>query len=312
MTWLGRARSLRASYLAALVPLAGLCELGAHHYFARRAPSFDGWAAAAAPAKRLHQPGDLLVVAPRWAEPLARRVLGDELMPMAELGRSETARYGTALELSILGARAPELQGWRELSRETSGKFELRRLENPKPMPTRFDFVDGLAPERVSVTLGAAATVCPWTERAPILAGGLGGHPTFPPQRFQCPAGSFFNVSVTMIADQDFLPRRCIWAHPPARGELSIRYRDVELAAVIAGHSGMYWIIERELTGAPITLRVRVSGEQVGEVVHVDGQGWAAFELGLGSHANTRADVEFAVSSPNYEHRHFCFEATTR
>jgi hypothetical protein len=92
-----------------------------------------------------------------------------------------------------------------------------------------------------------------------------------------------------------------------------IGYRDVDLGEVIAGHSGMYWIIERELTGAPVTLRVRVNGEPIGEVVHVDGQGWAGFELGLGSHANARAaQVEFAVSSPNHQHRHFCFEATTR
>jgi hypothetical protein len=146
-----------------------------------------------------------------------------------------------------------------------------------------------------------------------VAAGGLGGHPTFPPQRFQCPTGSAFNASVTIIADQDFLPRRCIWAHPPARGELAIRYHHVDLGEVIAGHSGMYWIIERELAGAPVHLAVRVDGEQVGEVVHVDGQGWAGFELGLGSHARARdAEVEFAVSSPNFRHRHFCFEATTR
>ena len=310
---LGPARAAARRYLAVLVPLAGLCELGAHGYFARRAPSFAAWSVVDAPVRRLRQPGDLVVVAPRWAEPMARRVLGDELMPVADLARPDASRYRTALELSILGQRAPELAGWRELGRETVGKFELRRLENPQPLPVSFDFVDALGPERTSVLIGEQATPCPWADHAPVLAGGLGGHPTFPAHRFQCPLGEFFNVGVTVIADQDFLPRRCIWAHPPARGELRIRYRDVHLGEVIAGHGGMYWIIERELSGAPIQLTVRVDGDAVGEVVHQDGQGWASFELGLGAHARAPgAEVEFAVSSPDYRNRHFCFEAHTR
>jgi hypothetical protein len=302
-----------ARYAIALVPLAGLTELAAQQYVAKRAPSFASWQQIAAPVAALRQGDELVVVAPRWAEPMARQVIGDEQMPMADVARPDVSRYRTALELSILGQRAPELEGWRELSRETRGKFQLRRLENPNVRPVLLDFVDALAPERVSVSAGVEATACPWTERAAVVAGGLGGHPTFPATRFQCPQGSFFNVSVTVIADQDFLPRRCIWAHPPQRGELVIRYENVDLGNVIAGHGGMYWIIERERHGAPVTLAVRANGEMVGEVVHRDGDGWAPFEMPLGAQAGARsAVVEFAVSSPNYQHRHFCFEAVTR
>ena len=302
-----------ACYAIALVPVAGLGELAAQIYVSRRAPSFASWQQIAAPVAALRQRDDLVVVAPRWAEPMARQVIGDEQLTMADLGRPDVSRYRTALEISILGERAPELAGWQELSRETHGKFQFRRLENPNARPVLLDFVDALSPERVSVSTGLEASPCPWTDHAIVVAGGLGGHPTFPASRFQCPQGTFFNVGVTVIADETFLPRRCLWAHPPQRGELVIRYENVNLGDVIAGHGGMYWIIERELGGASVTLGVRVNGAPLGELVHNDGDGWAAFEMPLGAQAHARAAVvEFAVSSPNYQHRHFCFEAVTR
>jgi hypothetical protein len=47
--------------------------------------------------------------------------------------------------------------------------------------------------------------------------------------------------------------------------------------------------------------------------VHKDGDGWAPFEFDLGKHAGEPdAEVEFAVSTPRYQDRHYCFEADTR
>ena len=146
-----------------------------------------------------------------------------------------------------------------------------------------------------------------------IAAGGLGGHPTFPPERFECPSGIFFFVGVTVIADEEFRPRRCLWSHPPLTGEIVTRFHDVPLGKVIRGHGGLYWMTERELKGAPVTLTVRVDGDQVGSFTHRDGEGWKGFEMPLGAHAGQRArEVEIGVSSSNYKDRHFCFEADTR
>ena len=154
---------------------------------------------------------------------------------------------------------------------------------------------------------------CAWNPRAPIAAGGLGGHPTFPPERFECPAGVFFFVGVTVIADEEFRPRRCLWSHPLARGEIVTRFHDVPLGHVIRGHGGISWMTERELRGAPVTLTVRVDGDAIGSFTHRDGEGWRGFEMPLGAHAGARArDIEFAVTTPNYKDRHFCFEADTR
>jgi hypothetical protein len=295
------------------IPLLGLCELGAHAYFSGRAPRFDAWGAISAPVAAMKQSGDLVIVAPPWADPLARSALGDALMPVRDAARPDESRYAAAIEVSILGERAAELAGWREVAREEVGDFVIRRLENPAPAAVIFDFTDNLRPPQVDVRGTDPEVACAWNPRARVAAGGLGGHPTFPAERFECPGGVFFNVGVTVIADEEFRPRRCIWSHPFRKGEIVTRYRGVPLGQVIRGHAGMYWMVERERRGAPVTLTVRVNGEVVGAATHRDGDGWAAFELPLGAHAGAQsAEVEFAVSTADYKDRHYCFEADSR
>lgn len=303
----------RARWALLLIPVLGLAELAAHVYFARRPPTFDDWSGVADAVRAMKQEGDLVVVAPSWADPAARRALGDELMPLRDVARPDVTRYAHAIEVSILGERSPELRSFREVERREAGRFLLRRVENPSPARVVYDFVDHLDPANVDVRGTMPPVTCTWNPRAHVAAGGLGGHPTFPARRFECPGGIFFNVSVTVIADEDFRPRRCLWSHPFARGEIVTRYRDVPLGKVIRGHGGMYWIVERTRKGAPITLTVRVDGDTIGSVVHRDGEGWAPFEMPLGAHSGaSKATVELAVSSSSYRDRHFCFEADTR
>jgi hypothetical protein len=297
----------------ALVPALGLIELGAHLWFAARPPAFEAWQRVAPAVAELRREGDVVVVAPAWADPLARSALGDEAMPLRDVARPDLTRYPGAIEISVLGQHDRELARWAEAERRDVGEFTVRRLSNPSPAHVVFDFTDHAHPPIADVRGTDPAVDCTWNPRARIEVGGLGGHPTFPAERYECPGGVFFNVGVTVIADQEYLPRRCLWSHPFARGEIVTRFHGVPLGSVIRGHGGMYWIVERERKGAPITLTVRVDGESVGQAVHRDGDGWAAFELPLGAHAGAAsADVEFAVSTPNNTHRHFCFEADTR
>src|SRR5689334_19338527 len=100
-------RPARALLLA--IPIAGLVELGLHFWLAARPPRFDDWAALREPVAALADRSAPVVVAPRWAEPLARQALGDERMPIEHVARPDVTRFERAVEVSILGERAPEL-----------------------------------------------------------------------------------------------------------------------------------------------------------------------------------------------------------
>jgi hypothetical protein len=305
---------VKAAWLALAVPLAGLAELGGHFYFSRRAATPDEWAAARPAVQAAYRSGDVVVVAPYWAEPVARWKLGDELMPLREVARPDTSRYPRAIELSTMGARSPELAGWPVEQESRAGRIVVRALRNPVPPAITFDFTDHVKPPfaEAEVARNGAATPCPWTDNAPQESGGLFGAATFPSQRFRCADGSFFFVGVTVIDDERERPRRCIWSHPPSGGETVTRFRGVPLGRVIRGHTGMGWMIERDRNGAAITLRVLVDGEEVGRAVREDGDGWKAFEIPLGAHAGRTGDVEFRASAPNNVGRHLCFEADSR
>lgn len=302
------------------LPLAGLAEVSLHLWLAGRPPSFDEWERIREPVGRLGGAEVPVIAAPLWTDPLVRQALGDEGAPLAHAARPDVDRFERAVEVSILGQRAPELAGWPVEAEEERGKLVVRRLRNPAYRPVVTDFVERARPPSAEVFLSGAADsgesareACRWSPRARTMSGGLGGNPTFPAERFECPSGPFFNVGATVIADEDFRPRRCLWSHPPRAGEIVTRFAGVPLGATIEGHAGMYWIIERERKGAPVTLAVRVDGEEVGRVTHLDGDGWRRFEIPLGPRAGRpSAVVEFGVSTPDHLHRHFCFEATSR
>lgn len=295
----------------AAVLLVGLTELALHAYYATAAPEFDDYAVVEEAVSALKQPDDLIVVAPRWAEPVARRALGDRLMPVRDVARADDRTYPAAIEVSLLGERATQLESWREVGRVEVGKFVVRRLENPAPVAVAVDFVEQLETAKVwrqdEVLRESGQRPCRFTTVGALSAGGLGGHPAFPRRRFQCPGGSYFFVGVTVIADNDFRPRRCIWAHPPTQGAVSIAFDDVPLGEIIEGHGGIHWMAERERRGAPVELTVYVDGDEIGRWVHVDGDGWAPFAFPVGKHAGQHASVRFEVSSPDAAGRQFCF-----
>ena len=72
-----------------LVPAVGLVELGAHAYFSSRPPSPDEWKTGKATLAGLRKHGELVVIAPEWAEPNARFAFGDELMPLRDVARAD-------------------------------------------------------------------------------------------------------------------------------------------------------------------------------------------------------------------------------
>jgi hypothetical protein len=306
----------KARYLALLVPVFGLVELGLHFYFARRAPNADEWGAVRPLVASLHKPGDPVVVAPYWAEPMARLAFGDQLMPIREVARPDVSRYNEALEVSILGRRAPELEGWKVAREERQGKFTLRTVQNPTPVQVTFDFTDHIEPSAAAVRVekpGLPSVDCSFNPNAIVESGGLGGAPVYPAARFVCPGqpGHVF-VGVTLIDDEKSHPRRCIWSHPAGgEAELVTRFRDVPLGSKIHGHAGAGWIIERDKGVPPFTIKIVVAGREAGRFIHEPGDFWKGFEVPLAESAGKTADVEFRVSAPGGG-THVCFEADSR
>jgi hypothetical protein len=303
-----------ARYLFLALPALGGIELLAHWDFAGRAPRSEEWQALRPALERSKEPRDLVVIAPGWAEPMARQAFGDVLMPLGDVARADVSGYSRAILVSALGERSQELSGWRLLSERTEGRFALRVLQNPKPARVRYSFVESLGPEasRVSVVLGTEEESCSWTTLAPLSTGGLGGEPTFPRERFRCSGGPEYFVGVTVIDDENYRPRRCIWAHPPVRGALHIRYFGVPLGRSLHGYVGLPYLITRDGAGTTVELRVNVGDRPIGKIAHSDERGWESFDLSVGGDAQGSSDVEFQITSQNPHARSFCFYADMR
>ena len=297
------------SALWLLVPVLGLAELGAQFYDARRAPREAEWQDIAPVIRRMRSDGEAVIVAPYWAEPWARHVLGDGQMPLAQVARPDASPFPRVVEVSILGQNAPELRGWQVEQSEQHGRFRVRVMSNPEPISIRYDFVNALGPAAVHVR--GPSGECAWTERARVENGGLGGHPTYPAHRFNCSGGGSHFVGVTVIDDKDYRPRRCIWASPAVGGPLSVTFKDVPLGASIYGYAGSPWVMVRDGDGSPVTLQARVNGEVVGSHVQRDQMGWARFSFSTAQFSGRRAAVEISVTSDDYQ-KPFCFYADAR
>jgi hypothetical protein len=300
--------------LAAGVALLGLLEAGAHVYFSRSAPSLDEWASLKPLVSELANPETLIVIAPEWAEPNARFALGSTLMPLGHVARADVATFERALEISILGEAAGELRGWNLGAERASGKFALRSWVNPSPARLVFDFLEHLHPDEARVQIrrpDGSDEPCPYGNQK-VSNGELAGHPTFPRQRFQCQGGEWSFVGLTVIEDQDYRPRRCMWAHPSNRGTLEVHFDSVPIGSSIVGYGALPYFFEREWHGAPIELEVLVAGKSIGSWTHLDGEGWKRFEFATPELSGQRLPVDFRVNARPVRDRQFCLQASVR
>ena len=108
-----------------------------------RAPTDGDWDAAARRVRAGFKPGDLIVAAPAWADPVMRLHLGD-LVPPKVAARLDAGRFPRVWEIAQRGARAPEAEGGKTLDESAHGALRLRLIENPA-LAVTFDFVEGWA-----------------------------------------------------------------------------------------------------------------------------------------------------------------------
>jgi hypothetical protein len=143
---------------AALVAALAAWEIVATRCDATSVPRDDAWDAAAAVVRAQYKPGDLIVFAPDWVDPVGRLHLGD-LIPIETAGRMDDARFGRIWELSIRGAHAPDVAHAHEVASETHGGVTVARYEQ-SPAIVLTDFVKASPAQRVLAEVGFAPHQC--------------------------------------------------------------------------------------------------------------------------------------------------------
>jgi hypothetical protein len=303
----------------ALIGIA-LAELAALWVRQRNVPELDDYAAAAAIVRKDWRSNDAVVIAPEWADPMLRLVLGDR-MGLKLAGRADLASFERLWVLSLRGARAPEAPPRPPDFSKLERGIVVERYDFA-PSPVQLDLVDALPSASVEFQQGEQQIPCAYMERfSGAQRGGLGAGPAAPRQRFACegPSGSSF-VGVTVIEDLALKPRRCVLTPPRTNEPVSITYKDVHLGSELVIYAGLYYEDERSEVGAPVTLRVLVNGQERARFVHEDGDGMKRYELGTQAtpfqagqaRPPARGDLRLEVSAPDAIHRSFCWAGSIR
>lgn len=237
----GRVAAIAVSVALLLV---AVWEVGWTRHAATSAPDDAAWRAAAAEVRRAYQPGDLIVFAPAWADPIGRLHLGD-LIPVSMAARMDAAKYRRIWELSIRGARAADTAGLHPVTtREVLG-VTVRRFERP-PVEVHADVRELL--RTAKLTGGAASLVVAEVGFAPhqciqiIPAPGTPARITFP----ALPAGTL----VGYVGLADVFRRRTI--RSPAT--LAVEVGGQVVATAVAGiDDGWVRFAARLPTAGPVT-----------------------------------------------------------
>src|SRR6188768_3500881 len=304
-----------AKYLWLAIPLFGLVELGASGYFARRYPQLDEWRALRSEVARIKGDNDLIVIAPDWAEPLARNALSDALMPIADVARADEASYPRAIEVAALGNVNPLIATWPVTAEKSIGKFVLRTRTNPGFKPPLFVLNDHATPPELSVSerdQGGRSTPCRYGTRPPSSASGLLARPAFPRQRFSCGAAEADFVGGTIIDDQNYRARRCLWANPSPGGVLTLSFADVPINDELYGYIGFSFFRFRDHGWPPISVSFSVDGTRLGEHFHLPELGWQPFRFSTTQFRGSSSEVRMEIVGSQSRELELCFYAATR
>jgi hypothetical protein len=288
-----RGRIVAYAAVALLVALA-LLEAGVALTAPLRTPSAAEWQRAAAFVRAEQRPGDLVLFAPAWVDPIGRLHLGD-VISIAEEARMDAARYGRLLEVSVRGGRAPETRaaGVRRVRRERFGRVTVTLYEQPRAEVV-YDFLERWREARVSRWRG---------DRQEALCT-LGG------DKIQCPGVGHNHVALRVL-EPDYSARRCLYVQPVERAQVRLTFA-ATLGRTLAVRTGLHDYHQRKIANGRVLLRVLVDGREVGQTWQGSGDGWKPLTIDTAAQDGQAHDVTFEISSPNPYARHFCFAAEAR
>ncbi len=299
-------------WLFIIVPLVGIAELVAHAVQVRSVIPARDWAQARDVVRTLVRSDDedLIAIAPRWLDPLARTYFGDDLLSIKRLGRAEESRFKRVIEVSARGKRLDAFAGWRKTDERKAGAFTIRVLDNPTPVHVIDDLVTRAKPNDLSVfRVDGASRPCDYVEAAPQM-GALGYGMAIPGHRYACPSGGFVGESV-LPSYPDYFPRRVLYAQPPGGNDtLELRFSAVRMGHALRGHHGVAVHHERDGLGPGVVLGFRIGERLIGTATHRDTDGWKAFEFQTPDLAGQSVDLTVTVACKTGG-RPYGFEAVT-
>jgi hypothetical protein len=273
------------------VVLLALVETAAALVAPHLAPTDADWRAAAREVRAGFRPGDLIVAAPAWADPILRVHLGD-LIPTEVAGRLDDARFGRVWEVSQRGARA-EARGVVALERRF-GALTVRRLERPAPA-VDYDFVARWADARVSRHDARGAVVS---------CRNVG-------DRIQCPDLSFNYVRRQIVEVGQEL-HQALLAQPVGDATVVVEFPAVPLGRTLEIGTGLHNTWMRKEAHGPVDLRVVVGGAVAASLTTRNEDGWKRTSVDTSARAGQTAPVRFEITSPQPYARHFAFAAEAR
>ena len=271
-----RARALVGVVPALLLLAVASWEIVAAARAGDDVPGDDAWTEASRFVRAGYQPGDLIVFAPSWLDPVGRMHLGD-LMTVDDAARMDDARYAVVWEVSIRGAAAPEARG-REVSiAGGAGGVRVRRLVR-EPAVVLTDFVERYGKGRRSVAIA--------------------GKPVGQPR--------------VVLEEVGFAPHRCVRVEPRPDQTVRLTFRDVALGSSLVGYVGLADVFTRRDIRNPGHLEVFVDGESVASARFGVDDGWVRFSADTRPAAS--AQVTFAATAVGTKARKrlICFAAEAR
>lgn len=279
-------------WAAASVALLALLETVQALIAPLRAPTANDWKAATDQLRGQFRPGDLLVAAPAWSDPVMRLHAGD-LLPIPVAARMDDARFGRVWVISQRGAHAAEESGRVQAYAGRFGALTLGRFEGAAAQIT-YDFLERWQDAYVTHWDLAArvATPCPWAHDG-----------------FACPI-SGTTVRRTLV-EVDQTIRRALLAPPAAGAIITIEFGSVSLGRELMVTAGLHDTWARKSPGT-VNLEVWIAGQRAHSATIGNRSGWLPLRIDTTARDGQTVPVRFQISSPRPALRHFAFAAEAR
>jgi hypothetical protein len=197
-------------------------------------PGDDAWHQAAAFVRNKFHPGDLIVFAPTWVDPVGRLHLGD-LISLDAVGRLDAARYATIWQVSIRGSGSDDVTAATEIDRRD---FEGVTVTHFEQTPAK------VVADATSLFATAKTT------------------------------GSIARGPTVELAEVGFTPRRCIQLVPQANGSARMTFPSMPIGTSIVAGVGLADIFTRREVRDPGKLEIEIAGVVVASKQFGVDDGW--------------------------------------